>query len=99
MYPHNLGRRVFDNRAAAAPFSDYDCRDGDLGQRPPLPLRRRLIAVGHGDDAAHGRNQMTYTKSCYLRLNECFPTRRRFDLRLANGEVRHAEADPITSGP
>jgi len=39
------------------------------------------------------------TKSCSLRLNECFRTRRRFDSRLANGEVRHAEADPITSGP
>ena len=34
-------------------FSGHDRRAGDLGQLPPLPLRRRLVAIGPGDDAGH----------------------------------------------
>jgi hypothetical protein len=62
-------------------------------------------SIGRGGNVFCGllgealQGERANTKSCYLRLNECFPTRRRFDSRLANGEVRHAEADPITSGP
>ena len=48
-----LRPRLLAKPAAAALFRPYHCRAGDLGQRPPLPLRRRLVAVGRGDDAGH----------------------------------------------
>ena len=48
----HLSRRLIQHRAAA-PFRGHDRRAGDLGQRPPLPLRRRLVAVGRGDDASY----------------------------------------------
>ena len=39
--------------ARRASFCGHDRWAGDLGQRPPLPLRRWLVAVGRGDDAGH----------------------------------------------
>ena len=53
-FGHTLSRPPpSPNTGRRPPFRNHDRRAGDLRQLPPLPLRRRLVAVGRGDDAGH----------------------------------------------